>query len=323
MISQDQTESENHSYRNISKIKSAKIITIISMVLNLLLAIAKITISFYFGSVSLLADGFDSALDLLASFFSFLALRLTLKPPDEDHRFGHHKFDNLFSLGIAMMLFISSGIIGYQAINRLITHEVLQFSIANVAIASISIVLKGLLVWLNLRIGKKIQSQVLIANGLNFRTDILTSMIVLISVSVGHLSIGTFSLYWVDPSIALLISIFIILTAINASKESIEILLDKSPEQEILDEVHAIVEKTEGVEEIKNLRLRKIGSKITGDIGIIVDSSLTIKEGHEISKKALERVKSEHPILNLIIHTIPEKNKDASGENIASNRNED
>lgn len=290
----------------------AKKIALISIFLNLLLAIAKILIFFFYESISLLADGFDSGLDLFASLFSFLAIKLASKPPDKEHPFGHYKYENLFSLGIALLLFSSSGIIGYQAINRLISQTSIPFSIANIIIASISIIIKGLLVWLNLIIGKQIQSQVLIATGLNFRTDVLVSVVVLISVSIGHLSIGSFSLFWIDPIIALLITIFIVITAINVSKESIGGLLDKSPEKEVMGEIRSIITQTAGVKEINDLRVRKIGSRISGDVSIAVDPMITVKKGHDIAHNVLRKLKSELQIIDYIIHVEPYYDNEAS-----------
>ncbi len=219
------------------KLRKARIVTIISLVCNLVLAGLKIGFSIKSGSLSLLADGLDSALDIATTILGYVAIQIANRPPDSDHHFGHEKFENFFSLGIAIVLVASSGIIGYQAINKIIERTVSEFSIANVAIASTSILLKGLLVWLNVSIGKQIESPSLIANGKNFRTDVLTSIAVLISVTIGDKSIGSFDLFWVDPIIALGISIIIIITAVIISKESAGVLLDQSPSESFIEKL--------------------------------------------------------------------------------------
>ena len=88
----------------------ARNVTIIGLVVNVLLAGSKITISILTGSLSLLADGLDSALDIATVIFGFVAIRIADRPADKDHHFGHAKFENFFSLGIALLLVASSGI---------------------------------------------------------------------------------------------------------------------------------------------------------------------------------------------------------------------
>ncbi|MBD3190003.1 MAG: cation diffusion facilitator family transporter [Candidatus Heimdallarchaeota archaeon] len=292
------------------KLKQTQRITVITLILNLLLAVAKIIISVLSGSISLLADGFDSALDLLTTILSFYALKIASAPADEDHHWGQEKYENLFTLGISAVLFISSGIIAYQAINKLIIREITPFSLNNVIIAFISIIVKGLLVWLNIHYGKKLKSKILVANGMNFRTDILMSFVVLLSVSVSHLTIKGFSLFWVDPIIALIISIFIIITAIGISRESFEILLDLSPDEETLEEIMKVAREQEGVKGIHNLRARTVGSYIISDMHIYVDPNITVEEAHTIAEDIVQRVKEELPVKDLLIHVEPFPKKD-------------
>ena len=253
------TKSNNEPISKEERMKKARNVTIIGLVLNILLASVKITISVIFGSVALLADGLDSALDLATTILGFLAIRIADKPPDIDHQFGHRKFENFFSLGIAVLLIASSMIIGYQAITRLISHTELVFSLANVIISVASILLKGVLVWINISVGKAIDSPTLIANGLNFRTDILTSLVVLISVTVGTIKINGSTLFWLDPAIAILISLVIIFTAINITRESADVLLDKSPGKETLEKIIDQAKKHDEVKGVKALRSRALG----------------------------------------------------------------
>ncbi|MCG3253343.1 MAG: cation transporter [Candidatus Heimdallarchaeota archaeon] len=284
----------------------ARNITIIGLIINVLLAVFKITISIRSGSLSLLADGLDSALDIATVIFGFVAIRIANRPPDKDHHFGHAKFENFFSLGIALLLVASSGIIGYQAITKLIDNTLSVYDPYNLIIAAISIVLKGLLVWLNISVGKKIKSPILVANGKNFRTDILTSIVVLISVSIGHRSIGSFSLFWVDPIIAIIISVIIIITAIGIVKDSAGVLLDESPNEETMLKIEEYTKEQAGVKEIGNIRARSIGANIfLVDLDIYLDPTLTIDEGHDIACIVEEVLKEKLPIKYIQIHVEP------------------
>ncbi|MHA1504918.1 MAG: cation diffusion facilitator family transporter [Candidatus Heimdallarchaeota archaeon] len=288
------------------RMKKALIVTGISLVINLLLAVLKITFSVLSGSVSLLADGLDSALDIATTILGFVALRIADKPPDKDHQFGHEKFENLFSIGIAIILVASSFFIGYQAINKLTNPVITGFELYNVIIASVSIVLKGLLVWLNIRIGKQINSPSLIANGKNFRTDVLTSIVVLISVSIGHLSIGTFSLNWVDPSIALVIAVVIILTAVGIIREASSVLLDSSPNIEEIEKMKEVALKQDGVKGVGSIRARSISAdKYLVDIDILLDPSITIDEGHTIATNVENALLEDCPVTYIQVHVEP------------------
>lgn len=290
------------------KVKRARTITIIAIALNLLLAGIKITISIVFGSISILADGVDSALDLVTSLLSFIAISIASRPADKDHQFGHAKFEHFFTLGIALLLVASSGMIAFQAIQKLILKEHLEFSVFNIIISASSIIIKGVLVWIHVRVGKKIKSPSLVANGLNFRTDIFTSFVVLVSVSIGWIHVGDSgqTLYWVDPIIALFISVIIIYTAINITRDAATVLLDKSACSETLDEIVSIAKKQEGVEGVSNIRTRTIGSDILlVDLNILLNPKITIEEGHVIACTVENAIQKELPVKYLQIHIEP------------------
>lgn len=288
------------------RMKQARNVMIVGLVLNLVLAAAKISISLLFESISLLADGLDSALDIATIVLGFVAIKIADRPADSDHQFGHQKFENFFSLGIALLLVASSGIIGYQAVTRLIVQTDLEFHALNVIIASASIILKGILVWINIRVGKRIDSPSLIANGLNFRTDILTSIVVLVSVTLGTIKINGKTLFWLDPAIAILISIVIIFTAIKITRESAHVLLDKSADKEIIDEIIRISREQEGVKGIGALRSRTIGEKnVFVDLDIFLNPEITIEQGHDIACIVEEAIKKDLPVKYLQIHIEP------------------
>ncbi|MHA1124006.1 MAG: cation diffusion facilitator family transporter [Candidatus Heimdallarchaeota archaeon] len=288
------------------RMKKALTVTIISLAINFLLAVLKIVFSALSGSVSLLADGLDSALDIATSILGYVALRVADKPPDKDHQFGHEKFENLFSIGIAVILVASSFFIGFQAITKLTTPVSEVFSVFSVVIAASSIVLKSFLVWLNIRIGKQIKSPSLIANGKNFRTDVLTSIVVLISVSIGHLSIGSFSLRWVDPSVALVIAVIIILTAVGIIRDATTVLLDKSPDVEVMEKMKEVILEQEGVKGVGNIRARAISTEnFLVDIDIFLDPRITIEEGHNIATSVETALMEDCPVKYIQIHVEP------------------
>jgi len=288
------------------RLKKARIVTAIGIVLNLILAVIKITVSILFDNLSLLADGLDSGLDIATTVLSLIAIKISDKPADKEHQFGHSKIESLFSLGIAVLLISSSGIIAYQSITKIINHVEPTYSVFNVIVASSSIVIKSILLWINLRVGKKIKSPSLIANGMNFRTDILTSIVVLLSVTIAHRSIDSFELFWIDPTIASLIAIVIIVTAVRITKDSSSILMDKSPPKETIEKLLRVTEQQAGVKAVRNIRARTIGSQFfLADIDILLDPQITLEDGHNIVCEVEEAIKKELPVKYLQIHMEP------------------
>ncbi len=300
----------------LDKMKYAKIVTIIGLALNLILASLKITVSITSNNLSLLADGLDSGLDLATTMLGFFAIRIADRPADKDHHFGHGKIENLFSMGIAFLLVASSGIIGYQAVTKLISKTPPEFSYYNIIVSSASIVLKAVLVFINIRIGKKINSPTLVANGLNFRTDILTSGVVLVSVIIAPLSVSGFSLYWIDPTIALMISIVIIITAIKITKEASSVLLDESPKQEMVNDIVKLAKEQDGVKDIANIRVRSIGAEsLFVDIDVLLNPKITIEDGHNIVTKLENVIMEQLPVKYIQVHMEPYHSNDIKIDN--------
>ena len=194
---------------------------------NILLVALKLVIGFIFSSISLIADGLDSVLDLVSASFAGIGDRISRKPPDKDHPFGHEKFQLVFSLVIAFTLFISSYLIAQDSIMKLRVQIPYKLDRWIVIAAAISFVGKISIAFFLGRIGKKLNSPVFIANAKNYRTDAVSS------VFVGFAYIGVkLNVWWLDPAFALVIVVLILYTGYEITKSSLPELLDKGPPQE-------------------------------------------------------------------------------------------
>jgi len=272
----------------------------ISFSINLLLALTKGIVGLVISSIALLADSFDSSLDIISSIVTFFGVTLSSKPPDEEHPYGHGKYEMLFTLGISFILFVSSGLIIHGALDRLASNAVYEFYPSGVVIACVGIIGKVILSQYLLSVGSRVKSTVIIADAYNNRTDSLSTLGVLIAI-VGIY----FGHFWMDPVIAIGITLLIIYTGISISKVALATLLDLRPSQTILIRIRSIAANIEGIQEIHKLRARQMGADILADVHILVNNDLTIEQGHRIAEELEMRVKAEIPVQELLIHIEP------------------
>ena len=267
---------------------------------NILLVGLKLVIGFIFNSISLIADGLDSVLDLVSAAFAGIGDRISRKPPDKDHPFGHEKFQLVFSLVIALTLFISSYLIAQDSIGKLRDQIPYKLDKWIAIAAAISFVGKISIAFFLGRIGKKLNSPVFIANAKNYRTDAISS------VFVGIAFLGSyFDLWWFDPACALVIVGLILFTGYEIIKMVLPELVDKGPTEDIIKELKEIAHSFSEVREVHIIRLRSILGVFTGDFHILVDPDLSILEAHAISEKVKDKLEATGTFRDLIIHIEP------------------
>ncbi len=283
-----------------SKVNLSTIANILSIGVNALLIILKLLIGFIFGSISLIADGFDSVLDIVSATVAGIGERISRKPPDEDHPFGHQKFQQISSLVIVFTMVVSSYFIAEESIKRLISAIPYKLEIWILIAAIISLVAKLSISLALLKIGKRIQSPVYVANAKNYRTDAIASVFVIIAY------IGTqFDVWWLDPACAFVIVALILYTGYEISKMSLPELLDKGPSEEVKEELRQIVLSFPEVKEVHIIRLRSVLGMFTGDFHILVEPRLSIRKAHEISEKVKTKLESSGQFRDLVIHIEP------------------
>ena len=280
--------------------KMTMIANLLSIGGNFLLVCLKLIVGILFSSISLIADGFDSVLDLVSATFAGIGDKISRKPPDEDHPFGHEKFQLIFSLAIALTLFVSSYFIAQDSIMKLRANIPYKLNMWIVIAAAISFAGKLTIAIFLGRLGKKLNSPVFIANAKNYRTDAISS------VFVGIAFLGSFfDLWWFDPACALIIVILILYTGYEIIKMAIPELLDTGPTEEIIKQLKKIAHAISDVKEVHIVRLRSVLGVYTGDFHILVDSSLSILEAHDISEKVKEKLEETGIFRDLVIHIEP------------------
>lgn len=282
-------------------IKKASWIGIIG---NAILSVLKIVVGFTAGSLSVVADGTDSAGDVLISFMTLYIASLLIKPPNIKFPYGYGKAEPNATKALSFVIFFAGAQLAISSVKRLISGEIPQMPDRIVIIVIIiSIIGKLLLAWYQLLIGKKTHSSMLIANAKNMQGDVVISA----SVLVGLVFVFIFKLPILDTITALLVSFWIMRIAVRIFIETNLELMDGNVEKQIYKRVFELVEGIEGVKNPHRMRIRQVGHKLMVNIDIELDGEMSLKEAHSISHVIEKSIKCglEQEVLDVIIHIEP------------------
>ncbi|MGV8057617.1 MAG: cation diffusion facilitator family transporter [Smithellaceae bacterium] len=284
-------------------VKEKKQVAIISVFSAIFLTGSKTVIGILTGSLGILSEALHSGLDLIAAFITFLSIRVSDAPADEDHHYGHGKTENLSALIETILLFITCIWIIYEAIHRLLTGnihvEVNRWSYI-VIISSIMIDF-----WRSrtlMKAARKHNSQALEADALHFSTDIWSSSVVLLGLMVSN-----FGWYYADVIAALIVSLIVIHVCYRLGRRSIDVLLDKAPIDKV-KQINEVLRKIPGVMSFQDVKVRLSGADVFVDLSINIAPQCTIEKGHQIADDIERIIKEEIPRSEIFVHIEPEKN---------------
>ncbi|MCM3739592.1 cation diffusion facilitator family transporter [Oceanobacillus luteolus] len=271
----------------------------LSIFTYLSLAIIKIIIANWGNSLALQADGLNNTTDVIASIAVLVGLRISQKPADENHRYGHYRAETIASLFAAfIMMFIGIQVI-YDTIRNIIYFETAEPNIltAWTALGSAGVML---LVYLyNKRLSQKLNSQALFAVAQDNRSDALVSGGAFIGI-IG----AQFGLYWLDPLTGTIVGIIICKTAFDIFRDATLTLTDAFDEEE-LSLIKESVEEVSGVEEVVDLKGRVHGSQALLELTILVDAELTVEDSHRITEWIEKEIGKKHGVTHAHIHIEP------------------
>jgi cation diffusion facilitator family transporter len=275
-------------------------ILIIVLVLNWVVALAKIIYGLSSRCFSMTADGFHSLSDGTSNVIGIVGIHLACQPVDKDHPYGHKKYETLFSLGIAAMLFIVSFNLLKQGFLRLQQPVSFQADLGSFAVMLITLAVNIYVMRYEYKKGKTLNSDILVSDSLHTRADIFTSISVVVSLIVTRLGFPL-----IDPIVTILISLFIGYAAFEIAKQSSDVLCDTAV---FLDDqkVRDIVLKIEGVRACHKIRSRGRIDDVYIDLHVQVNPSMHIDNAHQISYCIEETIKSAIPgITDVVVHMEP------------------
>lgn len=253
-------------------------------------------------SVALLSSLADSALDLMASALNFMAVRFSLTPADDAHRFGHGKAEPLSALGQATFVAGSGVLIVVEAISRFSAPTVVPNSGLGIAVSAISVAVTLALVTFQRHVVKRTGSLAITADSLHYTGDLLLNGSVIVALLLS--SLGNFP--WADPVFGLVISAFILVNAFRIANSAIGALMDRELPEAERQEILAIARGHPKVRHVHELRTRSSGAQKFIQMHIVMDHGLTLLEAHRISDDVEKAVEAAFPGADIIIHEDPE-----------------
>jgi len=288
---------------NSKREKLAANVSWMGIIINTALAFLKLVISFITGSMAILADGIDTTTDIITSILTLIASKISSKPADESHPFGHERAETIVTKVLSLVI-IYAGFQVLTGIQSIINHNFLIHRPYLVLwISLISIVTKYFLYKYKFSVGNKIRNSSLVADALNMKNDILTSL----SVFIGIIFYLTLNIMWVDSLVAIIVSVFIFRVGIKMFLETSDEFMGSSKELgEIYYNTLEAVEKIGKAYNPHKIRVRKAGYVYFVELHIEVDEEMTIKEANEIASQVERELKKINPyIKDVIIHVEP------------------
>lgn len=279
----------------------AKRSTLVSVVVNIFLASAQIVTGILAGSQALIADGIHSFSDLVADFVVLFANHHSQKGPDENHHYGHQRYETAASLTLGLLLLIVGFGMLWSSVNKLENPDAIQpVKMIALWIALLALVSKELLFRYMLKIAQQVKSKMLIANAWHARSDAASSLVVALGI-VGNLA----GYHLFDPIAAMIVGGLVVKMGWEFSWDAMNDLMDRAVDQETLDGIAKTLSESPEVRGWHDLRTRKMGDAILVDVHLEIDGQLTVERGHAIAASVQDRLMQQHNVLNVMTHVDP------------------
>ncbi len=286
-----------------SKERIVRKVTWVGLLVNLFLAAIKFIAGIYGKSQALVADAIHSLTDLTTDIAVIAGSHYWSRPPDENHPYGHRRLETLVTVFIGIVLIAAGVGIGWKAISTLQERQTAAPGWIAVLAALASIVCKESLYRWTAATGRRVKSPALAANAWHHRTDALSSLPVLIAVA-GAIIFPSWS--FLDRVGAVIVSIFILHASIKIIWPGISELVDVGAPKETRKKIRDIALESEGVLQVHDIRTRYISTSIQVDLHIVVEGSITVREGHDIADDVKARIIDTIPeVLDVIVHVDP------------------
>ena len=285
-----------------NKSNEVKRVGAIGVIANFFLLSIKFVVGFVFKSQGLIADAINSFGDVFSSLVTFVGGKISSKPADDDHEFGHGKAEFVASLLIGIfMVFVSFKTIN-SGFKSIMNKEGLTFSLILLVVPVITIIVKACLLAYCKKLAKTNNSLLLEANAKDHRNDILLSLGVLIGIVA-----SIYGYTFVDGLVGIAISGVIIVTGITIIKEAFDVLIDKCIDAEIVGEMKKKIEEIPGVNHIDSIKSKPTGTLHMMIIKVSVNPDMTVRESHKIAGQIRELVCRNDNVYDAVVHINPDE----------------
>jgi len=275
----------------------------ISIAGNAVLAVLKISVGLFAGSLALVADGIDSASDIITSLITLYAAYIVARPPDIKYPYGYHKADTLATKFLSFIIFFAGAQLAVSSFGQLIDPVTRSIpDKISLYIVVVSIFGKLLLSWYLHKTGKLVDSAMLIANARNMKNDVVIS----VSVLLGLIFTFVFELPLIDTLKALAVSFYIMFIAFRIFMETNRELMDGVDSPEIYRQILTAVKSIKGATNPHRIRVRKMANQYMIVLDIEMEGDITLNEAHDIGEKVENEIKRVVPkVYDVILHIEP------------------
>jgi cation diffusion facilitator family transporter len=299
-------DSEDNLHTPAERAAAASRCTWVSVAVNIVLTAVQIAVGVFAKSQGLIADGIHTLSDLVADFVVLFASHHSKKDADEDHPYGHQRFETAASLVLgALLIAVGAGML-WSAAHKLEDPSTVQtVHVAALWVACGALVAKELLFRYMLATAKRVKSSMLVANAWHARSDAASSLVVGIGI-VGNLA----GYPILDPIAALIVGFIVAKMGWEFGWDALHDLMDRAVDEQDVQAIRRTLLDTPGVHGVHDLRTRKMGDMIVVDAHLEVDATISVESGHDIAVEARQRVLQRHRVLNLMTHLDPWRRPD-------------
>ncbi|RMG34131.1 MAG: cation transporter [Gammaproteobacteria bacterium] len=284
---------------------ASQLVTLVGAIVNLLLSGLKLVVGVVASSAALVADGIHSLSDLASDALVWFAAHHAGEEPDEEHPYGHGRFETAATLGLGILLgLVALGIV-WDAVERVAEGAYPTPGALAVWAAGISILAKEALYWYTILVARRVRSRMLEANAWHHRSDAISSIVVLLGI------LGAMAGWpYLDAVAAVVVGAMVAKIGWDLGWEAVQELVDSALDPEQVDTAREAILSVDGVRSIHMLRTRRHGHQASADVHVQVDPRLSVSEGHMISIAVEERLKEAVEMINdVTVHIDPENDE--------------
>jgi len=274
-----------------------------SLLAGIVISASKLVLGILIGSLALISDAIHSTADVVAAIITLIAVKVSDLPADATHNYGHGKIENLSAFGESLILILTAIGIGYASVVRLMEpRRLADWPAAYVAIALMVVVLflTGYRAVRLVRSYATKRSSALRANLLHFTLDVVSAVVVLVSLILDQLT----HQLWVDPVGALLIALIIFFASLRLAKQSVDVLMDRAPAG-LESQLQEAIRRVPGVSEVPRVRARQSGSQRFVDATIVVPANISLEESHRIATSVELAADAVDESIDVMVHVEP------------------
>ena len=279
-------------------------VSLVGMVTNIILTVLKLAAGILARSGAMISDAVHSASDIFSGLIVLIGVRISSKAPDEDHPYGHERYECVAALLLSGILALVGGTIGVNAVKDIVSGNVPEApGVLALIAAVVSIVTKESLFWYTRGYAKRYRSTALHAEAWHQRSDALSSIGALIGIAGARMGVPV-----MEPIASFIIALFILRVAVRIFREAVDQMVDHSAKEADESAFRTTALEQPGVQDVELLRTRMFGNRVYVDLEIAADPNLTLAEAHEIAEQVHDAIERTYPdVKHIMVHVNPAK----------------